>query len=137
MSRPPIAKLGSGKITKYTNHQYIGASVLTVLGSDFDAANLVKTAFVLPTDAIVTGGFIIVDEVFAAGTLSLGDSTTANRYADAVDLTALAKTDLTVTGLTVEALNEILATVSGASATGKARIYIEYIGEEKADWTME
>lgn len=85
----------------------------------FDAINL-------PEGAVVVGGELVVETPYAgstAATLSLGDSASATRHANAVDLKTGARTAVTLTGYRAsENLRATLAyTVANATA-GKATV---------------
>lgn len=99
-------------------------------GSTFGQA-LVFEAIPLPPNANVIGGEVIVETAYAtstAATLSVGDSASANRYANAVDLKTAARTALTLTGFRGAGENIRVAvntTVANATA-GKATLRVMY-----------
>lgn len=94
--------------------------------------------FSLPTGAVVSGGDIIVEEAYVgptAATLSLGDSGSATKYANAVSLLVAARTALTIPASVSEGLNVLGAlalTVANATA-GKVRVRIEYTIENRGN----
>ncbi len=99
-------------------------------GSTF-GQSLVFEAIPLPPNANVIGGEIIVEAAYAtsaAATLSVGDSASANRYANAVDLKTAARTPLTITGFRGAGENVRVAvntTVANATA-GKVTLRVMY-----------
>lgn len=90
-------------------------------------------AFDLPSGAVVVGGEIIVDTAFnsSTNTLSLGDASSATRYANAVNTQTPARTALTLTGFkTTGSQPNLIATSASTGATptaGKVRINVSYI----------
>jgi hypothetical protein len=105
-------------------------------GNIADTAVAVK-AIDLPYGAVVTGGHVIVDEVFNVATsavLDVGDLTVANRYANDVNLKTLGVTPLTVTGYLSDgdAVYILPVLVGAAATTGKARIVLSYTIKNRA-----
>lgn len=101
-----------------------------------DTAVAVK-AINLPYGAIITSGYVIVDEVFNVATsavLDVGDLLSANRYANDVNLKTLGKTDLVPTGYVSdgEAIWVLPVLVGAAATTGKARIIVTYVIKNRA-----
>lgn len=109
-------------------------------GSVFGQA-LVFDAINLPPNANVIGGEVVVETAWAtstAATLSVGDSASANRYANAVDLKAAARTALTLTGFRGAGENvrvAVNATVANATA-GKATLRVMYTVQNRANETQ-
>jgi hypothetical protein len=109
-------------------------------GSTF-GQSLVFDAVNLPPNANVIGGEIVVETAWAtstAATLSAGDSVSANRYANAVDLKSAARTALTLTGFRGAGENIRLAvntTVANATA-GKATLRVMYTVQNRANETQ-
>ena len=99
-------------------------------GSTF-GQSLVFEAIPLPPNANVIGGEIVVETAWAtstAATISVGDSASANRYANSVDLKTAARTALTITGFRGAGENvrvAVNATVANATA-GKATLRVMY-----------
>ncbi|MBX9914084.1 MAG: hypothetical protein K2Y25_09305 [Pseudomonadaceae bacterium] len=129
-------------ITKPEGRQNVAALFVPFVLADISSA-LAQAAAQLPAAAIVTGGFIVVDEVFNAATtatLVVGDALVANRYAPTpLDLKTLGMKALTVTGyatLKIADLNVTYASSGAAATTGKGRLYLEYIETPKASWTQ-
>lgn len=89
-------------------------------------------AIYVPSGAIIVGGSVTVAEAFnsaTSDTLDLGDETTANKYAAAVDLATAGRTDLTLDGGVLGA-DGLLATWTGTGAAptaGKVRIELRYL----------
>lgn len=106
-----------------------------------DLANgLNQAAVELPGGAIVTGGFVVVETAFDsadAATLALGDSTTANRYAAALDMKTAGKKDLVPTGYRVPVQSDLTFTFTGALPTeGEARLIVEYVVVGRSEFTQ-
>ena len=94
----------------------------------------------LPEGAVVVGGEVVVETAGVgptAYTVSLGDSASATRYANAVDLKTAARTALTLTGFrTSENLRlKINSTVANATA-GKATVRVLYVLPGRANETV-
>lgn len=100
--------------------------------------NPVFDMFTVPFGAQVMGGDIVVEQAYAgptAATLSVGDSGSATRYANAVDLKTVARTALTLPaamagGLDVRGTMNL--TVADATA-GKVRVRFMYTLEGRAN----
>ncbi len=94
-------------------------------------APLVAEIADLPYGAVVIGGEIIVetaDAVSTTWTLSLGDSASATRYANAVTLKTAARTALTLTGFrATEALRATIAQTGTAPTAGKVTVRALYV----------
>lgn len=96
----------------------------------FDAINL-------PANANVIGGEIVVETAYATSTVatvSVGDSTSATRYASAVDIKTAARTALTLTGYRGSGENLRLTfniTVAAATA-GKVTVRVLYTIQNRA-----
>lgn len=105
-------------------------------GSTYTDA-IVATAINLPQGCVVVGGEVVVETAGVgptAYTVSLGDSVSATRYANAVDLKTAARTALTLTGYrTSENVRlTIASTVANASA-GKATVRVLYVMPGRAN----
>lgn len=105
-------------------------------GSTYTDA-VVASVINLPEGAVVVGGEVVVETAGVgptAYTVSLGDSSSATRYASAVDLKTAARTALTLTGYrTSENLRlTIASTVANASA-GKATVRVMYVMPNRAN----
>lgn len=134
-----VDKLDSGKKT-------LGSTVAnsadpTEAGLTGPVANtVVFEAINLPEGAVVVGGEVVVETPYAgstAATLSLGDSGSATRYANAVDLKSAARTAVSLSGYrTSENLRATLAyTVANATA-GKATIRLMYVMPGRSNETI-
>lgn len=103
--------------------------------------SLVFEALPLPPNANVIGGEIVVETAWAtstAATLSVGDSGSATRYANAVDLKTAARTALTLTGFRGAGENirlAVNATVANATA-GKATVRVMYTVQNRGNETQ-
>lgn len=127
-------------ITKDFNRRDVSTAIVSIGFADLTAAGS-DAAIQLPGGAMVTGGFLVVDEVFnsTTNTLSIGDALLATRHGNAINLKALGVTQLTVTGyetLTEADLKVAYALTGAASTTGKARLYVEYCETDKSNWTQ-
>lgn len=106
------------------------AGTAKTFGSTF-GQSLVFEALPLPPGATVIGGEVIVETAYVgptAATISVGDSASATRYANAVDLKTAARTALTLTGFRGAGENVRLSvngTVANATA-GKATVRVLY-----------
>lgn len=109
-------------------------------GKDFKTfgGNPVFEMFTLPQGAVVLGGDVIVETAYVgptAATLSLGDSASATKYANAVNLLAAGRTALTVPASVtggLDARGALTLTVANATA-GKVRVRIEYTIEGRGN----
>ncbi len=101
------------------------------------ANTVVFEAVNLPEGAVIVGGEVVVETAGAgptAYTLSLGDSVSATRYANAVDLKTAARTALALTGY--RASENVRATLNYtvANATaGKATVRVLFTLPGKAN----
>jgi len=113
------------------------AGTTKTFGSTF-GQSLVFEAMPLPPNAVVIGGEVVVETAYAgstAATLSVGDSGSATRYANAVDLKTAARTALTLTGFRGAGENLRLAvntTVANAAA-GKATVRVLYVIQNRTN----
>jgi hypothetical protein len=114
------------------------AGVEKSFGSTFGHA-IVCSPINLPEGCVVVGGEVVVETQGVgptAYTVSLGDSSSATRYASAVDLKGAvgARTALTLTGFrTTENIRlTIASTVANASA-GKFTVRVMYVQPGKAN----
>lgn len=91
-------------------------------------AALVADLIELPQGAVVVGGEIVVETADSASTtytLSLGDSASATRYANAVSLKSAARTALTLTGFrATEPIRATVAVSGSAPTAGKATVRV-------------
>lgn len=106
------------------------SGVLQILDA---TSGTVYDAIPLPTGAIVVGGEIIVDTAFnptGTATLSVGDSSVANRYANAVNLKSAGRTALTLTGFVNTGGLPIRLTFALADTAGTAgvvRVNVQFV----------
>jgi len=116
------------------------AGTSKTFGSTF-GQSLVFDAIPLPPNANVIGGEIVVETAYAtstAATISVGDSASATRYANAVDLKTAARTALTLTGFRGAGENirlAVNATVANATA-GKATVRVLYTVQGRSNETQ-
>jgi len=107
-------------------------------GKDIDLQG-VYDAVEVPNDAIVTGGYLIVDTATTAlTTVSIGDTGSPTRYLPATSVSATGVTPLVVTGFTHPVTEKLKVTVAGANpvAVGKATIVLEYVRRGKAEYSQ-
>lgn len=94
--------------------------------------------FRMPVGAVVLGGDVIVETAYVgptAATLSVGDSGSATKYANAVSLLANARTALTIpAGVTsgLDIVGKLTLTVANATA-GKVRVRVMYTIEGRGN----
>lgn len=127
-------------ITKDYNRRGVASASVSFGFADLTAAGS-DAALQLPGGAVVTGGFLVVDEIFnsTTNTLSIGDALLATRHGTTINLKTLGVTPLTVTGyqtLTEADLKVAYALTGGASTTGKCRLVVEYVETTRSDWTQ-
>ena len=93
----------------------------------------------LPTNAIITGGWLSVDTAFnttGTATLSIGDSSSATRYLGATTLKTAAVTSITPTGYVNTGALPIRITLSladTAATAGAFSLVIRYITSGRVD----
>lgn len=137
MPRQPSNPNDKKFITKHSRHQYSGSTVIEIYPSDF-AVLKERYATALHPDSIVTGGYLIIEEVFSTATMSIGDDTNSACYLAATALNTLGVKPLLVTGKVTDTLNKIKLTTSAVltGTTGKARLIINHVGMDKSNWTV-
>lgn len=105
-------------------------------GSNYTHA-IVAQAVNLPEGAVIVGGEVAVETAGVgptAYTVSLGDSSSATRYANAVDLKTAARTALTLTGYrTSENLRLTIASTVANATAGKATVRVLYVMPGRAN----
>jgi len=103
--------------------------VTKTFGAVFGDA-VVCQAINLPEGAVVVGGEVVVETAGVgptAYTVSLGDSASATRYANAVNLLSAARTALTLTGFrTSENIRLTIASTVANATAGKATVRVLY-----------
>jgi hypothetical protein len=108
-------------------------------GSTFTDA-IVCQAINLPEGSVIVGGEVVVETAGVgptAYTVSLGDSSSATRYASAVDLKTAARTALTLTGYrTSENLRLTIASTVANATAGKATVRVQYSIPNRANETI-
>jgi hypothetical protein len=138
------------KLTKSRQAQYplvqeyvfsFGDTAISTTGAAIDFKSVATVAtflFGLPSGAVVRGGDIIVETAYVGptvATLSVGDSASATKYANAVNLLAAARTELTIPAAVTGGLDvtgTVALTVAAATA-GKVRVRIEYTIEGRGN----
>jgi len=130
-------------ITKNYNRQCLAMAVVMISLADIVDGGAVQPAVELPDGAIVTGGSVLVTEVFNAATtatLDLGDAADEDRYtATPLDLKTLGAKALIPSGYVMPNKGDILATYAStgaAATTGALTLVVEYIDIQKSEWTQ-
>jgi hypothetical protein len=91
------------------------------------------TVIKLPMNAVVIGGFIVVDTAYdttSTATVTVGDSGSATRYLTATNLKSAARTSFTTVGYVNSGGLDIVMTPTLADTDGTAgsvRIVVEYV----------
>lgn len=101
------------------------------------SAGTVYDIISLPYGAQVVGGdltVLVVSNDTGTATASVGDSASATRYANAVNIKAAARTALTITGYQSlgEAVRLTLANQNGNATTGKVKIVAQIVFSNRA-----
>lgn len=133
-------------ITKLAGRQEVVSTSPVTLSYDTlssDAA-VAEGVVDLPANAIVVGGELIVDVVFNSTTsdvIDIGDGGNDDRYtSSAIDLTALGRTALTLTGYKYTVADAIdvewTAGSTGTATTGSARLIIQYVVDGRAAFSQ-
>lgn len=128
---PTALRLKSGR------QSVVSAYMDVVLGNH--ATTVALDEIEVPQGAVVVGGGVTVTEVFnstSSDVLDIGDSGTANRYKNDVDLQALGFTALVPTGYVYTAPSKIKGVwVSGGGSptTGAYTLRVDYIVRGRAD----
>lgn len=101
--------------------------------TDAAVANIIN----LPEGAVVVGGELVVETAGAGPTVytaSLGDSASATRYANAVDLKTAGRTALTLTGFRAsENLRLTIASTVANATAGKVTVRVLFVLPNKAN----
>lgn len=125
-------------ITKDSNRQAPLVAMVEIGYADI-VSDVASAAIELPGGAIVTGGDVTVITPFNSGTsdvLDVGDSVTANRYANDANIHAAGRTALVPTGYVTPNVSDVSVTLTavGAAATaGKVRLTVEYVVNGRAE----
>jgi len=126
---------------------YLRQSTLNVI-QDFDFSDFVgksgvaQLAVEVPGGAVAVGGQLVVDTAFNSGvsdTFKVGDSAADNRYGAAINGQAEAATDLTITGHSYSAQDNVTLTWTGAGAAptaGAGRLIMQYVVAGRAHCTQ-
>jgi hypothetical protein len=128
-------------LSKDRNH---GRQWALVAMQDFELSQLedgvAVAAVKLPYGARVTGGGVIITEVFDSTTsdaLDIGDGDDADRYSSTpIDGQALGYTALDITGFkysTIDYVDITWASGGGTPTTGKGVLIVEYLVDGKAN----
>ncbi len=107
-------------------------------GKDIDIQGAFD-AIELPSNAIVTGGFLVVNAATSTGaTASLGTSSNLTRYLPSTSIAATGLTNLSIDGLEHLSSEKLILTVAGADPTvvGNVDIVLEYVVKGRAEFTQ-
>lgn len=127
-------------ITKNAARQSAKWAFVDINLADVSSAAL-QAAIELPERAIVVGGFVQTLTPFNAGTsatLKIGDALDDDRYGS-IDVKTGTLTALTCTGFVTASMGAVTVTytaVGTAATAGKARLFVEYIAEGRAESTQ-
>lgn len=125
--------MANATLTLNAGRQYVLAVEVAFDYTHIADTGVAVTAVKLPVNSEVVGGALIVDTAFDPGTslvLDIGDSGSANRYGNDIDLEVAARTALTLTGYKNTSGLDMIITptlVSTAPTEGAARLLVEYI----------
>ena len=121
-------------ITKNAGRQEVISAYVEFTYASIGTTAVAVAALDLPVGAIVVGGDIVVTTAWNTGTsavLDVGDATSANRYANDVDLKTAGRTALVPTGFTHTSADNVLKVlpvyVGTAATAGAARLRVDYI----------
>lgn len=110
-----------------------GTAISGTTRVDFGKTNIAATVFNiinLPLDAVVVGGQLVVETAFdtASYAVTIGDTTSTNRYLSTADRKAAALTALVPTGYrTIGEPIVIGITNADVCTTGKATVRLQYV----------
>lgn len=121
-------------IKKNANRQDVLVALLDINFADPTAYGAAENAIELPVNAVVTGGDVVITTPFnsTTNTLTLGDTASAARYLNAIDLKAAAGTRTALSGLGTQITTAIsqmranLAQTGGVPTAGSVRITVQY-----------
>lgn len=128
-------------ITKNSGRQDISVAMVEINYSDI-VSGTAAAAIELPGNAIVVSGAVTVITPFNSGTsdvLDVGDSVTANRYVNDVDIHAAGRTALVPTGYVTTTsgdINVTLVSVGAAATAGKVRLEVQYVVGGRAEFSQ-
>jgi hypothetical protein len=117
--------------------QYPLVTTLKIVGSDITLAKVasgvaIANAFDLPNEYIVLRGFVYVKTVFdgTTNTITLGDTGSATRFLNAVDLKTAATTEFSGVPFHSSTIGSAIAELTWTgtpTAVGEAYVVMEYI----------
>ena len=129
----------SEKLSSVTARQFVvGASVPLAFADLAVAGDYFVTD--LPSSAVVTGGWIFVDDAFDGGatmTVTVEDSAGAllQTLSGALDTSAVAKLDITVLGSALSKAGAVKITTSADLTQGAGFLYLEYIVQDRSQFS--
>ena len=128
------------KVIQDFGRQYTLAAVQEISYADGLDGTLDALTIQLPEDAIVTGGYVVVETAFNTGTthvINVGYSGSLTAFATAVNLKSAAATALVGLGTVTDSTSSTVTvghTPVGADATaGAATIVVEYVVKGRAN----
>lgn len=125
-------------IAKNSGRQYPLATRVAFALADFGASGVAEAAVVLPSNAIVVGGYLQIVTAFDSGTsdsIEIGITADTDEYLTATDAQAIAVTALVPSAYKHVASDPVvleLTSVGTAATVGDGYLYIEYIIEDRA-----
>lgn len=129
-------------ITKRAGRQCISSAYVDIGVADV-VSGVAQAAIELPPGSIVVGGDAVTTEAWNSTTsdvFAVGDDTTANRYGSALNIRSLGRVALVPTGFVTTAtqrnVNVTWTSGGGTPTTGKTRLRVDYIVENRADHTV-
>lgn len=131
-------------IKKLAGRQELVVAYVDINFNDPTAFGTAEGAIDLPVNAVIAGGDVVVLTPFnsTTNTLTLGDATTANRYANAIDIKAAAGTRTALTGVgteitsTIASLRANVAQTGGAPTAGRVRVSVQYYVKGRAAFSQ-
>lgn len=119
------------KLSLVSGRQYPLFASVEVNFDQIEDTGVAVTAIKLPYGAQIVGGAVHVDVAFNSTTnvLDVGDSASADRYLNDVNLKATGRTPLNLTGYVSDGSDLLITPVhTGAAPTaGRIRVQVEYI----------
>ncbi len=125
-------------ITKDSGRQEVVCADVGFSFDEFGASGVAEAALDLPQNAVVVGGFLVIDTAFdslTSDTLTVGDGDSDDLYVAGIDGTAAALSAIVPTGkkYTVPDTIDIKWTGVGTAPTqGAGRLIVEYIVDARA-----
>jgi len=122
-----------------SDRQYELTAIVPFTLADFGASGVAENAVELPSDAIVTGGDLVIDVAFDSVTtdaIAVGDTDSVARYVAAADAKVVASTAIVPTGIQLGAGKYVTLQwtgVGGGTTTGAGRVILKYIRQSRSN----